>query len=111
MFGLGAPELIVIAVIILLLFGAKRLPGIGAGLGETLKEVRNVKKEIGGDKDSPSRGAGSDDSVSESNTIEGKLAESVQEKLTDKAVAHLPGIKQVKGIKSKAHKIKNIVHL
>ena len=109
MFGLGVPELIVIALIILLLFGAKRLPGIGAGLGETLKEVRSIKKEMNRDKAPAGRGAGSDNSVSEGKTIEGKLVESVQEKLTDKAMAHLPGIKQVKGMKSTADKIKNIV--
>jgi len=33
MFGLGPTELIIIAVIILILFGAKRLPEIGKGLG------------------------------------------------------------------------------
>jgi sec-independent protein translocase protein TatA len=35
MFGLGLPEMIVIGIIILLIFGAKRLPEIGKGLGKT----------------------------------------------------------------------------
>ena len=38
MFGLGVPEILVIAIIILLIFGAKRLPSIGEGLGKTVKE-------------------------------------------------------------------------
>lgn len=41
MFGIGMPELIVILVIILIIFGAGKLPEIGAGLG---KGIRNFKK-------------------------------------------------------------------
>ncbi len=41
MFGLGMPELIVIMVIILVLFGASRLPEIGRGIGQA---IRNFKK-------------------------------------------------------------------
>ena len=55
MFGLGVPEIIVIAIIILLIFGAKRLPGIGEGLGKTVKELRNAKKEISGIKKSEAK--------------------------------------------------------
>ncbi len=43
MFGLGAQELIIILVIILVLFGASRLPEIGTGLG---KAIRNFKKSV-----------------------------------------------------------------
>ena len=39
--GLGMPELIIILVIILIIFGAGKLPEIGAGLG---KGIRNFKK-------------------------------------------------------------------
>jgi sec-independent protein translocase protein TatA len=41
MFGLGMPELIVILVIILIIFGAGKLPDIGSGIG---KGIRNFKK-------------------------------------------------------------------
>ena len=51
MFGLGMPELIVILVIVLLLFGVGRLPEIGAGLG---KAIRGFKKGLS-DEDDPSR--------------------------------------------------------
>ncbi len=47
MFGLGVPELIIILVIALLVFGATRLPEIGSGVG---KAIRNFKKSI---KESP----------------------------------------------------------
>ncbi len=41
MFGIGMPELIVILVIILVVFGAGKLPEIGSALG---KGIRNFKK-------------------------------------------------------------------
>ena len=45
MFGLGMWELIVILVIIVLLFGAKRLPEIGAGIGDGIKNFRKSMKD------------------------------------------------------------------
>ena len=41
MFGIGMPELIIILIIILIIFGAGRLPEIGSGIG---KGIRNFKK-------------------------------------------------------------------
>ncbi len=41
MFGFGMPELIVILVIVLVIFGAGRLPEIGGALG---KSIRNFKR-------------------------------------------------------------------
>jgi sec-independent protein translocase protein TatA len=43
MFGLGMPELIVILVIVLIIFGASRLPQLGEGLG---KAIKGFKKGI-----------------------------------------------------------------
>ncbi len=43
MFGLGTTELIVILVIVMVLFGASRLPQLGRGVGEA---IRNFKKGI-----------------------------------------------------------------
>ncbi len=40
MFNIGMPELIIILVIILIIFGAGKLPEIGAGMG---KAIRNFK--------------------------------------------------------------------
>ncbi|WP_027370175.1 twin-arginine translocase TatA/TatE family subunit [Desulfovermiculus halophilus] len=41
MFGIGIPELIIILAIVLVIFGANKLPEIGAGMG---KAIRNFKK-------------------------------------------------------------------
>ncbi len=41
MFGLGLPELLVILVIILLIFGANRLGDIGSGLGKAIRGFRD----------------------------------------------------------------------
>ena len=45
MFGLGVTELIIILVIVVVLFGASRLPEIGKGVGEA---ITNFKKSMSG---------------------------------------------------------------
>lgn len=50
MFGIGMPELIVILVIIMIVFGAGKLPEIGAGIG---KGIRNFKKAVSGEDEKP----------------------------------------------------------
>jgi sec-independent protein translocase protein TatA len=43
MFGIGIPELLIILVIVLIIFGVGKLPEIGSALG---KGIRNFKKSI-----------------------------------------------------------------
>ncbi len=45
--GLGAPELIAIFAIILLLFGGAKLPSLAKGLGQSIKEFKKASKEEG----------------------------------------------------------------
>ena len=40
MFGLGATELIIILAIVVLIFGARRLPEIGSGVGKAIKNFK-----------------------------------------------------------------------
>ena len=48
MFGFGIPELLIILVIVLVIFGAGKLPEIGGALG---KSIRNFKKAADGKDD------------------------------------------------------------
>jgi len=51
MFGLGVPEIVIIGVVAVLVFGPKRIPELGGALGKTL---RGFKEEM----DSPSEDDG-----------------------------------------------------
>lgn len=50
MFGLGMQELVIILIIVFFLFGAKRLPEMGKGIGEG---IRNFKKSMKGEEPPP----------------------------------------------------------
>jgi len=97
MFGLGATELIIVGGIILLIFGAKRLPEIGKGLGGAIKEFRNVKKEIGLNDEAE----GTHEKGEEKKSLEGELIE--------KVVKEVPIVKKGLAVKKKAEKIKKIM--
>lgn len=43
--GLGMPELMVILVILLLLFGGSKLPGLAKGLGQSVKEFKKATRD------------------------------------------------------------------
>ena len=44
--NLGAPELILILLVILVLFGAKKIPELAQGLGKGVKEFRKAMKDV-----------------------------------------------------------------
>jgi sec-independent protein translocase protein TatA len=96
MFGLGFQEILLILVILFLLFGVKKLPEIGKGLGETMKEIRSIRGErkAGKEKDKD-RG---DQKVSLISDIK-------------KEVEEIPGLKEAREIKEAADKVKSITKI
>ncbi|WP_028325531.1 twin-arginine translocase TatA/TatE family subunit [Desulfatirhabdium butyrativorans] len=51
MFGLGMSELVVILVIVLIIFGAGKLPEIGGGLGKAIRNFKEATSEEKKEKD------------------------------------------------------------
>lgn len=100
MFGLGTTELIVIGVIVFLIFGAKRIPEIGKGLGGAIREFRNIKKDISGKEE--------DDKGKENNQEE-KKPPAIENKLAGRVLNEIPGVKKVMDVKEKVEKVKKIV--
>jgi sec-independent protein translocase protein TatA len=52
MFGLGTGEIVVIALLCIVLFGAKKLPQLGDGLG---KALRGFQKAVSGSDEKPTK--------------------------------------------------------
>ncbi len=48
-FGLGGPELIIVALVVLLMFGGKKLPELMKGLGNGIREFNSAKANIQGE--------------------------------------------------------------
>ena len=98
MFGLGGQELIVILVIILILFGAKRLPDIGAGLGKTMKEIRKIRDERKEEKEGKQ-----EDKKGKDQNRDGNLLSDLK-----KEVENIPGLKEAREIKNTADEVRKI---
>jgi sec-independent protein translocase protein TatA len=49
-FDLGVPELIIVLVVILIIFGAGKLPQIGGALGKSIKEFKKERGDYSKDK-------------------------------------------------------------
>lgn len=103
MFGLGTPELVVIGIIIFLIFGAKRLPEIGKGLGGAIREFRQVKKDLSTKEDRQNR----EEKVQGHEQRNPPLLE---DNLAQKAMEHVPGVKQALDLKDKVDKVKDIIN-
>jgi len=94
MFGLGSQEILLILLILVVLFGAKRLPAIGKGLGETLKEIRNIRGERKAEKEKTKE------------EQKGSLVSEIK-----KDIDELPGVKEAREIKETTDKIRSVTKL
>jgi sec-independent protein translocase protein TatA len=93
MFGLGTSELIVIGVIVLLIFGAKRIPEIGKGLGGALREFRKVKRDLSNPEPDDDK----------------KAQPSIEDKAAKKVLEQVPGVKKVMDINEKVKNIEKAI--
>lgn len=102
MFGLGTTELIIIGVIIFIIFGAKRIPDIGKGLGGALREFRQIKKDI---SPKETKNAVPDEGKHQ----EQKDPPALENKLAEKVVEQIPGVKKAMDVKKTVDKVKKII--
>jgi len=98
-FGLGIVEIIVIGVIVLLIFGARRLPEIGQGLGKTVKEIRNISKD--GKKDEKKE----ESSESGPPQSPGRDTQAKSASLKDE-IENLPGVEEIKTVRETASQVR-----
>ena len=92
--GLGLPEILVLLVIFLVLFGAKKLPQIGEGLGKTVKEFRKIRDERKADK---------------RNKEEEKKGNPVPD--LKKEMKDIPGVKEALEVKETIAKVREITKI
>ncbi|MDQ7032576.1 MAG: twin-arginine translocase TatA/TatE family subunit [Desulfonauticus sp.] len=72
MFGIGIPELIIILVIVLIIFGANKLPEIGTGMGKAIKNFKKATSEPDEIEISPTKDSISQDTQKETNKEQAK---------------------------------------
>jgi sec-independent protein translocase protein TatA len=96
---LGASEILVIALIIFFIFGAKRLPEIGKNLGKTVKEIKNINKDVKGKEE--------EDEPPELDKAE-KTKEGSRPKATSLRgeINSIPGVQEIKAVKETASQVR-----
>ena len=56
--GFGVPELVIILVVVMIIFGVGRLPEIGGAMGKAIREFRSSQSSEPESKDGPDLGSG-----------------------------------------------------
>lgn len=105
MFGLGTQELVIILFIAFFIFGAKRLPEIGSGLGKAIRGFKESSRDAKPD-------AKEREKETQTTVETSKEGNSHRKKnLIEKEFEKVPGVKEVQEIKEKADKLKQISKL
>lgn len=87
MFGIGhGPELIIILVVALLIFGPKKLPEMGSSIGKSIKEFRKGMNELSVPKDEPAQST-PDTDVKKSTDSARQELEAIERELAAKRAA------------------------
>lgn len=68
--GIGLPELLIVLVVVLLLFGPKRLPQLGKSLGKTVKAIRDGVDGSEEDAEKPKAAASKADATADADEDE-----------------------------------------
>ena len=97
MMGIGFPELMVILVIIMIIFGAGKLPEIGSAFGRSIKNFKSSMKEAEAEEL---------DAETSSETTEGETAESAESSESTEEVKEGEGAVAKEGAKKPAKKTK-----
>jgi TatA/E family protein of Tat protein translocase len=89
MMGIGFPELMIILVIIMIIFGAGKLPEIGNAFGKSIKNFKKSMKEAEEESVDDSSQATSADSADTSTSATTQQAAKKEEEMIDEAAAEL----------------------
>ncbi len=93
MFGMGHQELLIILLIVLLVFGGKKIPEVARGLGRAMREFRRARDDFG----DALREEDEADRKVEQEREKAKAAARVAEKPTDASAASGDGDRRAKG--------------
>jgi len=78
MMGIGFPELMIILVIIMIIFGAGKLPEIGAAFGNSIKNFKKSMKEAEESDEEPSKESNEEPKLEENTTANLENPDSVE---------------------------------
>ncbi len=103
MFGLGPWELIIIGILLFVIFGAKRIPEIGKGLGGAVREFKSVKRDLADEK--ADAGSGRQETEDE----EARNEKGLESQVAGKLLEQVPGVKRAMGVKKKVDRVRKAV--
>ena len=75
MMGIGFPELMIILVIIMIIFGAGKLPEIGSAFGNSIRNFKKSMKDAEQENEELPEGATAENAITEGGPDEGQPAE------------------------------------